>query len=172
MPFEFVPPPKLECLTPATLASVSDDVIESTLINYVIDYKSDSDDELESISVLPVALQAWYIAFVVDAEVLNGGFNQFFFNSSGQLAPGAVEAFNLIGAPAAGRLVETAIELLDQHAPALEAAAEAGTIEAFMETYLEQPFRELDDQYCTGEDDWRNARIRFIRQESAAFRHP
>lgn len=76
----------------------------------------DAENEAESIAALPPALQARYIAFIVDAQVLNGGFNQFFFNPSGALAPAAPAAFAQLGIPAAGDRVTRALALLEAHA--------------------------------------------------------
>lgn len=172
MDFEFKPPPKLSSLSPAVVAAVSDDELESAVVGYVLDHILDTDREAESLSALPPALRAWYVAFVVDAEVLNGGFNQLFFNPSATLAPAAPTAFAQLGIPAAGDLVSRALALLESHAPALEAAHEAGTVDAFMETYLDQPFSALDGEYAAAEEEWRLARIRFLRQHAAALRHP
>jgi len=170
--FEIKRPPKLNHLAPDVLAGISDDLLESALIDYVGERLSEGDDELEAVAALPSALQHWYIAFLVDAEVLNGGFNQLFFNPTGALAAEAPAAFAKIGIPAAGHLVEQAIRLLEQHAPALEAAAEAGTIEAFIESYIDQPFGQLDRQYAAAEDEWRSARLRYLRSQAEFIRHP
>ena len=172
MGFEFTPPPKLSELSPAILVGVSDDELESALIEYVVDHLIDAEAEIESVTALPPALQAWYVAFVVDAEVLNGGFNQLFFNPSGALVPSAPAAFAQIGIPAAGDLVIQALSLLDAHAPALEAAQEEGTVDAFMETYLDQPFAALDTAYAEREEEWRAARLAFLREHAPTFRHP
>ena len=172
MEFELKPPPKLARLSPETLASVSDDELESALVGYVLDRMVPAMDDAAAVAALPPALQAWYVAFVVDAEVLNGGFNQFFFNSSGVFAPMAPAAFAQIGIPEAGELVVRALQLLEAHAPALEAAEAAGTIEAFMETYIDQPFEELDDAYGAQEERWREARIHFLRRAAPTLKHP
>jgi len=46
------------------------------------------------------------------AEVYNGGFEQYFWNSTGALAPEAVEGFQAFGMPDVARLVETAMKTL------------------------------------------------------------
>lgn len=108
----------------------------------------------------------------MDAEVLNGGFNQLFFNPTGALVPDAPAAFTEIGIPEAADLVYRALALLGTHASALEAAIETGTIDAFMETYLDQPFSELDSEYGSAQEQFRLARLRFIRDQADAFTHP
>jgi hypothetical protein len=172
MEFEFREPPKLAWLSPEVLAGVGDDELESALIGYFVERVIDMDDEAELVAALPPAQRSWYVAFVVDAEVLNGGFNQLFFNLSGALAPLAPAAFTELGVPDAGELVRRALDLLEVHVPVLEAAQEAGTIDAFIETYLDQPFSELDDAYAERQEEWRLARVAFIRRRAAEFAHP
>jgi hypothetical protein len=172
MEFSFRPPPKLEQITPEALSAISDDEIEGSLVSYVVDLAPSEVNELEALDRLPDALRTWYVAFIVDAEILNGGFNQLFFNSSGALAPEAPAAFTALGIPEAGDLVDRALSLLEDHAPALEKAQEAGTIEAFMETYLDQPFEELDNAYAEQQEKWAEARLRFIRKHSSQFSQP
>ena len=169
MSFEIPPPPKLDALTADAINAISDDDLEYALSTFVYDRIAADEDPSGSIERLPPQLLSWYVAFMIDAEVLNGGFNQLFFNPSGELAGLAPAAFAEMGIPEAGELVERALALLEQHGPALEAAAEAGTIEAFMATYLDQPFSELDTSYAANEERWRAARVRFVRDRASTL---
>lgn len=169
MEFDIVPPPKLARLSPDALAGISDDEVESSLVHYVVDHMLGEGEGPDALARWPEGLQAWYITFVVDAEVLNGGFNQLFFNSSGALTPAAPWAFERIGAYAAADVVRRALELLARHAPALEAAADAGTPEAFLATYRDQPFAELDQRYGELEKELQSARLRFIREQARSL---
>jgi hypothetical protein len=53
-----------------------------------------------------------FAAHFCQSEVCNGGFGQFFSNSTGVLAPEAVEGFRRIGQPQVAAVVESAMELL------------------------------------------------------------
>ena len=53
-----------------------------------------------------------FAAHFCQSEVCNGGFGQFFSNSTGVLAPEAVEGFRQIGQPQVAAVVESAMELL------------------------------------------------------------
>ena len=53
-----------------------------------------------------------YSAHFCVSEVRNGGFLQFFMNSTGVLAPEAIEAFSAIGMPTLAALVNNAAETL------------------------------------------------------------
>lgn len=165
----FSPPPKLDDLSATSLSAIADDDLEYALSSYVAEHIEVRGGDFEAIETLPPRLLTWYVSYIVDAEVLNGGFNQLFFNPSGQYASMAPEAFDAIGAPEAKAIVTEALALLEQHAPALEAAADAGTLEAFMETYLDQPFADLDASYASKEEQWRTARLRFLRDNAGTL---
>jgi Domain of unknown function (DUF4375) len=53
-----------------------------------------------------------FAANFCQSEVCNGGFRQFFFNSTGVLAPEAVDGFAAIGQVQVGNLLEQAMALL------------------------------------------------------------
>lgn len=65
----------------------------------------------------PRFVQTIFAAHVCQAEVCNGGFHQFFNNSSGVLAPEAVEAFRSLGMPQVAEVVATAMALLGDEFP-------------------------------------------------------
>lgn len=53
-----------------------------------------------------------FAAHFCQSEVCNGGFDQFFWNSTGILAPEAVEGFVEIGQPQIAELLKSAMDLL------------------------------------------------------------
>jgi Domain of unknown function (DUF4375) len=53
-----------------------------------------------------------FAAHFCQSEICNGGFNQFFWNSTGVLAPEAVEGFREIGQLKIAALVESAMDLV------------------------------------------------------------
>jgi hypothetical protein len=53
-----------------------------------------------------------YSAHFCRSEICNGGFTQFFSNSTGVLAPEAVSGFALIGQPKIAKIVQRAMDLL------------------------------------------------------------
>jgi hypothetical protein len=55
-----------------------------------------------------------YAAHFCQSEVCNGGFDQFFFNITGVLAPEAVEGFTAIGQVEIADLVQQAMKLLGE----------------------------------------------------------
>jgi len=87
----------------------------------------------------------------VEREVNNGGFSQFFVNSSNETTPYIVKSFNSIGCPQTAELCQQAIDLLgveDITDPdALEDAA-CDVDDALMER-----FNALDDTYYAGAEE-------------------
>jgi len=57
----------------------------------------------------PAAIQVALCMHRLEAEVNNGGFYQFFFNSSGEIVPHTLHALAEIGAPDTKRLLEQAM---------------------------------------------------------------
>jgi hypothetical protein len=58
-----------------------------------------------------------YAAHFCQSEVCNGGFDQFFWNSTGVLGPEAVEGFRAIGMSCTADLVQEAMEQLGEPYP-------------------------------------------------------
>jgi hypothetical protein len=61
-------------------------------------------------SALTPAEQVFRAVWEVESEINNGGFNQYFFNSSGALVPYGASALRAIGADAMASILERAIE--------------------------------------------------------------
>jgi hypothetical protein len=57
----------------------------------------------------PEAPRVLFAAHWCQSEIENGGFDQFFFNDTGVLAPEAIQAFQKIGMPKTSSLVEKAV---------------------------------------------------------------
>ena len=88
------------------------------------------DTFLEQYSAAPLPSQVLFAAHWTQSEVLNGGFGQFFSNSTGVLAPEAVAAFKALGMPKTAAAVEQAMSFFGQPYPRdrepREEALEAG----------------------------------------------
>jgi hypothetical protein len=80
-----------------------------------------------------------YAAYFCQWEVCNGGFRQFFSNSTGVLAPEAVEAFARLGMPNTADLVRRACERVDTPYPRERSVRNT--------TLKELDFRDLEDRF-------------------------
>ena len=61
--------------------------------------------------------RVFYLVWWLEAEVNNGGFNQFFFNSAGDYATETVEALRTIGAEQTAALAEQACDVFGPAVP-------------------------------------------------------
>ena len=71
----------------------------------------------DNISVLTKPERVLYVVYELEGEVNNGGFVQYFRNSSGNQANELVDAFNEIGAPQTAAICEKALSVFGGHVP-------------------------------------------------------
>jgi hypothetical protein len=96
----------------------------------------------------PPVARTLFAAHWCQSEVLNGGFGQFFGNSTGVLAPEAAVAFDSIGMHRAAQLVKNAMEWFGPQYP-----RDRGSREELLERYFdtspegEDPFKAIDDAF-------------------------
>ena len=87
--------------------------------------------EREIISGLKPGLRALYITWWVEAEVNNGGFNQYYWNSAGQFANEAPNSFEYFGAEQYAALMREANRVRGAEVNAMDKYQDVGTMEAF-----------------------------------------
>jgi Domain of unknown function (DUF4375) len=76
------------------------------------------------------------------AEVNNGGFHQYFFNSAGDLVPDAVDAAEASGVTELALLIRRALDLLDVQDPADRRARQDS-----LDDLDPEQFADIDDAY-------------------------
>ena len=107
--------------------------------------------------------------YVLEAEVNNGGFEQFFENSSGDLGletPGALDA---IGASKAGEIVRKALAEFGVAGPSPNRDDRIGEIEGFGDRAI-QHWNELDQEFYGYPDDLAALLAAYIRKNANAIR--
>jgi hypothetical protein len=68
-------------------------------------------ESIDELNRLPREIQVAYCIHILEAEVNNGGFHQYFANSSGMFALETIIALSEIGAPKTRALLEGAIKI-------------------------------------------------------------
>ena len=101
--------PVPDAITPELLTKIEDDHLPDLFYQYVLAVVGEEHERLPIIASLPIGLRAGYVLIVLDSEVRNGGFYQFFTNSSGRHADEALEYLNMIGAKRQAGIVSEAI---------------------------------------------------------------
>ncbi|CAN5326311.1 hypothetical protein BH11PSE10_BH11PSE10_21380 [soil metagenome] len=141
------PRPRLDSISWEELNRLDDDDREVAVIEWVGRHLESTGDELKSLELLPRGLQIFYLSFVVEAEVMNGGFNQFFWNSSSRYAP-LIE-------PALGELGAAQASLIFREAWAVAISENAGrpeseelSLETFSASYQNNRLNDFDAEFC------------------------
>jgi hypothetical protein len=158
-------------LTREQLATIPDDEVEYELLKVLIPLvyaTKDRDEQYERVLTFSPGFRMVWGTSMVDGEVNNGGFNQFFWNSSGQFAMEAIEGFRLIGAKDHAQLVEEAVAMFFDEADKLRPFRQRRTFEAFSESYEHTDSRALDTRYYSL-PDFSPLRVAYIRQHSDEF---
>jgi len=154
------------------LASLPDDEIEWAIQEFIFDRIGGDFSRTDAVlGNLSAGFNAIYTTLHVEAEVCNGGFNQYFWNSEGRLAARAVEGFLHIGAPEYANLMQRAIACWESEHASTEPLRETGTLEAFRESYEHTKLGELDREFyeLLKVSDLSQLRVAFIRSHPQEF---
>ncbi|MCB9334947.1 MAG: DMP19 family protein [Flavobacteriales bacterium] len=159
---EFNNRPIYKNLTQEIIDTISDD----NLIQTVYDNIELIGDEKK----LSNGQKAIYSIWWVEAEVNNGGFNQFYFNSSSKYSQMAYDGFKLIGAVKFAELMNTANNLYEENKEEL-AKYDDGTLQGFSDSYDDNPLNELDTKFYKlyDEEDLYALQIKYIRSNVNEF---
>jgi hypothetical protein len=157
-------------LTPEILKSIPDDQVEQAVIEYVDEKIGDDyDHEVAIVAKLPIGAQALYITWWVEAEVNNGGFNQYYWNNAGKFADQAAEAFEFFSAHEHAALVREANSVRALETDKMKKFKDRGSIEAFSESYKESQLGPLDTRFYEMKEDVGALRIAKIRSNPEFF---
>ena len=148
---------------------IPDDEIEMVLMEFVW-YRigDDYEREYEVVTGLSPGLRMLYTTWTLEAEVNNGGFDQYFVSTDGTLALEALEGLNLLRAHKHAQLMENAIAIYAKERPELESLK---SVELSSETLTYADFGSLDKAfYAIGpEENLRQMRLKYIRQHPEEF---
>ena len=114
--------------------------------------------------------QAIYLTWWLEGEVNNGGFNQFYTNSSGQYADMVPEQLRKMGATKFAELAERANQIYKSNYEQIRKEQD-GTIEGFSKSYENNPLNELDDEFYKlyEQENLYMKQIEFIRMNKNDF---
>jgi hypothetical protein len=164
------PDERFRSLTPELLASLSADEIGDAVVQHVhLRVAGAWGREPQVIRALAPGVRAIYATWLVDAEVNNGGFNQFFFNSSGQYAGDALAGYELLGTEEYAAVMRSAIATFEIDRERLRPFYEAHTLASFSESYRHTGLSEVDQRYYALGDRIYHAWAVFVRDHPDAF---
>lgn len=164
-----VTPIKLDPLTIEKIDQTPDSLLVYMIFEHISrTLPSNSDQELASLLSLPKPQQVIYIIWTLEGEVNNGGFNQYYYNPSGQFAKLAPEALNLVGANQYAALTQAANEVYEKEKGRITKYQD-GTSEGFSKSYENNPLEKFDHEFYTLKEPLMDLQISYIRKHKRDF---
>lgn len=110
----------------------------------------------------------FYYNQCLEREINNGGFNQYFFNSSGDFANLTIQSLRTIGANTTADILQKAIDQFPDKKVPLDWTERQEILEQIQDT-ADPVWEELDQKFYEYADDLNNLNLNFIRQHKADF---
>lgn len=153
-----------------TLRSIKDEHLEQAVLDYVFS-KIDAVPRrrYQALFELSRGFQVVYLSWLVEAEVMNGGFNQYFWNSSGEFADSTPAALAELGDLPSSELMKHAVAVAIAEIPKMRQYRQTGTLESFSESYKHTSLNELDTPFCKRAESFPALRVKYIRSHEALF---
>ena len=101
-------------LTPSELGAASDEELVQTVIDSIKDFVGElgpDEDDYDLVRQTPKSAQFFWAMRLLESEVNNGGFEQYFWNSSSTLSDVALDAYLTIGADKYVDFLKRALEI-------------------------------------------------------------
>ena len=162
--------PRYGTLDPGTLAAIPDDLLEQAIIDFVLDFRASPDDRCVALlGTLPPGFAAVYTTWWLDAEIANGGFHQYFWNTAGAYVDLVRVGLERLQAPEHLDAFDQAVHVAGvQSKPDLRGLTPRAELEAFSASARSGAFDHLDSRWhALGELG--KARVDFIRRHPALF---
>ena len=118
---------------------------------------------------LTAAEKVFVSVWELEAEINNGGFNQYFFNSSGDNARHCVAALERIGAKNFAALVKQANSVFENGEPPTDSGIRQPLVESFSEEQ-KNSLDQLDQQFFKYPDNLTELLFDFVEKNRAEIR--
>ncbi len=132
------------------------------------DYIAEKCQYGEEMPALSHPERVFYITLTLEMEVNNGGFSQYFYNSSGNFAGELVGAFTEIGAVRTAEICRQAISAFDREIPA-DRDARQDMLDEYESEELDDRLNECDSAFYEYEDDLETLNYRYVLRNKASF---
>ena len=122
----------------------------------------------EDMSALSEAERIFYITQTLEMEVNNGGFSQFFYNSSGNFSNELVGAFTAIGANATAAICQKAISAFGRDIP-VDRDEREEMLDELESDEFNEILEECDKAFCDYEDNLNELNYNFVMKNKEFF---
>lgn len=163
-------PPHIPRAVSQPLSAISDENVEQAIADYAFQkLEGKSDREREIVNGFSPGVRALFVTWVVEGEVNNGGFNQYYWNTSGQYAGEADKAFEFFGAKKHAELMREANRIHSEEAATMEEYRKRGTLQDFSDSYKATKLGPLDERFYRIDENLSALRLAKIRSSPALF---
>ena len=122
----------------------------------------------EDMSVLSESERIFYITQTLEMEVNNGGFSQFFYNSSGNFSNELVSAFTAIGANATAAICRKAISAFGRNIP-VDRDERVEMLDELENDEIDEILEECDSAFLDYEDNLTELNYNFVMKNRESF---
>jgi len=154
-------------LTERIIDITSDDNLLQVVFDNISEkLPNDYEKEYETVMTWSKSKQAIYMVWWLEAEVNNGGYNQFYANSSGQFYKHLPEALRLIGATKFSDLTQRANNTYEKRTQYQD-----GTIEGFSKSYDDNPLNKFDTEFYDlyNVENLQQIQVDYIKRHKSEF---
>lgn len=165
--------PTFKVLNEKIIDTTSDDGLLEVIFNHLLArLPNDHEKDYETVMSWNKSNQAIFMIMIFEAEVSNGGYNQFYYNSSGEFYKQLPSALKLIGAYRMGNLTQRANDIYDKEKSNIKERQD-GTIEGFFNSYEGNPLNKFDDEFFKlyEKENLQDIQIAYIRAHKTDFIH-
>ncbi|MFV8358238.1 DMP19 family protein [Flavobacterium sp. XS1P32] len=158
-------------LTEELIDNTSDDkLLQLVFDNLPQKSSKDYENEFETVMSWNKSKQAIYMIWALESEVNNGGYNQFYFNSSGQFYKYLPDALKLVGAHKFSDLTKQANITFEKENAKIKQYQD-GTIDGFSKSYEDNPLNKFDDDFYDlyKTENLEQIQVDFIRKHKTEF---
>jgi hypothetical protein len=161
-------------LTPELISETPDEDVQWLIADYVMDtLPSDYSDWPEGLMRARKGLRALYANIEMEGEVSNGGFSQYFFNSSGANAYLALESLSYFDMPEIREIFERVIDLEKKKGTPCSFFQDSAARSCEYDVTRDYAdFTELDDEFFRHNDEMHAIRLARIRATPWEFTAP
>lgn len=147
-------------------ALLIEDETESLLkIQEIIWEKAEQSEDFEN---LTEAEQTFVYVEALEAEVNNGGFDQYFFNTNGKYSEETLEALKKIGAVKTYKIVQEAFRIFPENPIPKDIEKRRDLLEN-IDSKTSQRWTELEDQFYLYEENIGGLLLKYVKGHKTAF---
>src|SRR5688572_13529984 len=132
---------------PQTLESMSDEEVEELVVNHAYaNLEGRYGDVTKILETLQPGTRAVYLTWILEGEVNNGGFHQYYWNTGGRFAADTVDAFQYFGLEQHAELMQEANAVFREEAAVMARFQRLNTMQGLLDFHEITRLNQFDDR--------------------------